>query len=151
MDNSRALRWRGRGLTFEAALYLLTAWLLIAILRFGRWRKLLGPLVTTPSAQRRATTAPRPEDRRLALAVERACGRLAPIRFKCLPRAMAVHWMMRRRGRPCMLVLAILGAQARGTLDDLHAWAERDGAILIGESTLPYRILARFGWPDDRM
>jgi hypothetical protein len=57
---------------------------------------------------------------------------------------MALHWMLRRRHRSSQLVIAVLPEQARGGVDDLHAWIETGGEILIGELDQPFRPIARF-------
>lgn len=132
------MRWRL--LVAEATALLLVAKLLVGSLRFGLWRGLLGSLVAAPAGGAAAEL-----DRSLAAAVERATARL-PGEAKCLPRAIALHWMMRRRGRAGQLVIAALPGDARGGLDDLHAWVEVGGEILIGNLSKPFRPLARFGY-----
>lgn len=131
------IRWRL--LVAEALVLLLVARLLVAGLRFGWWRFLLGPLAAAP-----ATARPSANDRQLARAVDRAALRL-PGQSKCLPRAMTLRWMLARRDRPGQLVIAVLPGAVRGGLDDLHAWVESGGEILIGELDQPFRPLARFG------
>lgn len=131
------MRWRL--LVAEALVLLAAARLLVAGLRFGHWRHLLGP-VTTAVQTRPASAA----DRLLAKAVERASLRL-PGQSKCLPRAMALHWMLRRRNRPAQLVIAVLPGAVRGGVDDLHAWVECGEEVLIGALDQPFHALARFG------
>lgn len=123
----------------EAAALLVLARLLISGLRFGHWRRWLGPLV-----QQSSGSPPSQADLRLANAVQRAALRL-PGAYKCLPQAVALHWMLRWRGRPSDLVIAVLPGAQRGGLDDLHAWVEVGGTILIGALDLPFRPLGRFG------
>ena len=123
----------------EAAALLVLVRLLISGMRFGYWRRWLGPLV-----QHCAATEPSEADRLLALAVVRAAVRL-PGNYKCLPQAIALHWMLRRRRRPSDLVIATLPGERRGGQDQLHAWVEMGGAILIGELDRPYYPLSRFG------
>lgn len=131
------MRWRL--LVAEAMLLLVVARLLVVALPLGWWRGLLGPVVSTPA---RGTAGA--ADRRCARSVERAALRL-PGESKCLPRAMALHWMLARRGRSAQLVIAVLPGTARGGLDDLHAWVELGGEILIGQLDQPFRPLVRFG------
>lgn len=123
---------------------LCAARLLIGAVRFGRWRGLLGPV--DPGNDTTAAPALTRADRHIARTVDRVADRL-PLHFKCLPRAMALHWMLWRRGRGSALVIAVLPGTERGTVDDLHAWVERSGEILIGASDAPYRPLARFAAP----
>jgi hypothetical protein len=134
------IRWRL--LVAEAALLLLAARLLVASLRFGLWRCWLGPVATAAT-----TGIATDSDRLLAKAVDRATLRL-PGQSKCLPRAMALHWMLARRGQGAQLVIAVLPGAARGGLDDLHAWVEAGEEILIGQLDQPFRPLARFGFRD---
>lgn len=131
------MRWRL--LVAEAALLLLAARLLVAWLRLRWWRRLLGPMATGPG-----TVLANEGDRQLARAVKRAALRL-PGNSKCLPQAMALHWMLARRSRPAQLVIGVLPDAERRGLDDLHAWVELDSEILIGELDQPFRPIARFG------
>lgn len=130
-------RWRL--LVGEATLLLLAARMLVACLQLRWWRGLLGPVADRPLPGSAGDS-----DRRLARAVERAARRL-PGQSKCLPRAMALHWMLARRGRPAQLVIAVLPGAARGRLDDLHAWVELGSDILIGALDQPFQPLVRFG------
>jgi Transglutaminase-like superfamily len=130
-------RWRL--LVAEALGWLVLARLLVAGPRLGRWRRWLGPVAHEP-----LTARPDAADHRLAAAVQRAAARL-PGGAKCLPQAMALHWMLRRRSRPSQLVIATLPGAERGRLDSLHAWIEAGGEILIGGLDLPFQPLVRFG------
>jgi hypothetical protein len=134
--------WRARLLTLEAMVALSFARLLIQFVRFRRWRHLLGvtsrkPVSTTDVEASR-------QDHYLARVVERAAQHL-PFETKCLPRAMALFWMLSRRNRDSQLVLAVLPEERRGgSLDDLHAWVEMDRTILIGDTGLKYIEITRF-------
>ena len=140
--------WRARGATLEAMAWLVCARLLIARVPFGRWRPWLG-----------RPAAPEPGDpllrldgnlarRRLARAVARAAGRL-PGESRCLPRAMALQWMLRRRAMGGVLHIGVLPGNARGSLDDLHAWVTRLGEVLIGADQKPHRALFAAANPGD--
>lgn len=141
LDPVQPQGWRARLLTVEALVLLAAARLLVAGVRFRRWRGLLGhpgqrALLHDVMVCRL--------DRYLARVVERASTYL-PFETKCLPRAMALHWMLARRARPAELVLAVLAGSGRGgALDDLHAWVELDEQVLIGASELTYIEVARF-------
>ncbi|MCZ8326303.1 MAG: lasso peptide biosynthesis B2 protein [Sphingomonadaceae bacterium] len=130
------MRWRL--LVAEALALLVLARVLVAGPPLGWWRRWLGPVADGARAE-----PPDRADRQLARAVERATQRL-PGGAKCLPRAMALHWMLRWRHRPSQLVIAVLPGQERGGVDDLHAWIEAGGEILIGELDQPFRPIARF-------
>ncbi len=118
----------------EATLLLLIAQFLVAWVRFGRWRGWLGEIAAMPSS-------PPVSEGRLAKAwqcahaIDRACARLegckAPVP-KCLPRAMALQWMLRRRGMAAVVVIGTArNGRQRGRLGDLHAW------LLLGDNALP--------------
>jgi hypothetical protein len=128
-----AERWRARGATLEAMALLVFARVLIARVPFGRWRSTLGQSVAPSPHDARLQLAANLPGRRLARAVDRAAGRL-PGESLCLPRAMALHWMLSRRGLGGILHIGVRPGQARGGLHDLHAWVVRQGEVLIGRS-----------------
>lgn len=130
---------QARLVTLEAMSLLVQARLLVALRPLSSWRRRLGTLVNEPSHGTGANWG----SRYFARAVERAAGRL-PFETKCLPRAIALHLMLERRGAESQLVMAVLPGAARGKFDDLHAWVEAGGEVLIGASPLPYRAIARF-------
>jgi len=134
--------WKARFLTVEAMSWLLVAWLLIHGSRFGRWRQHLGRVQT------QAGNDDEPDRRHhyLANVVSRGAMRMG-MPQKCLPRAMALHWMLRRRRVRATLVIGMLGRHERGTLDDLHAWVEMSGETIIGDVGQPYSVIARFAYP----
>jgi hypothetical protein len=131
--------WAARFETLEAMAALMLARGLVRLVRFARWRRFLG----SPDAEPPQPAQAPGEAHRLARVVERGAYRL-PGEALCLPRAMALAWMLRRRSWRPVLVIAIVPGHARGTLDDLHAWVELSGEILIGHSDLPHRPIARF-------
>jgi hypothetical protein len=132
--------WRWRGQVAEAMAWLTLSRLAVSFVPFRLWRRLLGRIVTS-SARPCADPC---VARRLAASVERGALRL-PFRTKCLPRALALHAIMRRRGMPALLVIGVLDSQRRGALEDLHAWVETDNGILIGAIAEPFHPLVRFG------
>ena len=80
----------------------------------------------------------------LARAVVRGAARL-PFETKCLPRAVALHTMLRRRRLPSLLVIGVLDPSQRGTIEDLHAWIESGNEVVIGALNQPFHPLVRFG------
>jgi hypothetical protein len=119
----------------EAAILLLLAKSLIWWVPMGLWRRTLGAVGGLPThATRRVEAMP------LVAAVERAGQRL-PGEYVCLPRAMAVQWMLRRRGIGSALVFGIARDMKVGQLHDLHAWVEVGDSIVIG--AMPERSYAR--------
>jgi hypothetical protein len=125
--------WGHRIRVAEAAILLIVARALVAWVPFRWWRSSLGAMqdpkfgdaVALIPSQAAAARA-------VARALERADSRL-PLHFKCLPRAMATQWMLRRRSIPAAVVLGVLVAESRGTINDLHAWVTTGNCVLIGE------------------
>lgn len=122
--------WRLRLRTLEAMAALAAAQGAVKALRFERWRGVLG----WPGD---ASAAQRVEARRLAAHVERAAGRL-PFATRCLPRAVALSVLLRRRTIGHRVVLAARPAPARGDDDDLHAWVEVGGTVVLGDLPGPW-------------
>ena len=70
-----------------------------------------------------------------------------PWHSRCLVRAAAVKWMLRRRRIPSTLYLGVaLGATKPW---DAHAWVRAGPTVLTGHPHhLNYRVLAKFGDPE---
>lgn len=113
---------------------LIGARLLVAAVPMARWRRTLGS--SAPGQPEDAAAA-----RRLAVHVERAAGRL-PVTLRCLPRAIALSWLLRRAGIAHHLVIAARPAGQRDAEDALHAWIESDGVIVLGELPGPWLTIA---------
>ncbi|HOB13270.1 MAG TPA: lasso peptide biosynthesis B2 protein [Novosphingobium sp.] len=133
----RAETWRLRLRTAEALADLAMARAAIALAPFRRWDGWLG--LAGPGPEPDAVR----EAHRLARHVDRAAQRL-PFEIKCLPRAMALSRMLRRRGVPHRLVLAVRPADLRGGNDDLHAWIEVEKTIVIGDLPGPWTAVFSF-------
>jgi Transglutaminase-like superfamily len=133
------MRWLGRGLSnihraaswfrpgplvAEAVILLLIARLLIRFDPLRWWRASLGRVGPCPHLCGKRS------NRQVVRAVIRATQRL-PLEMICLPRAMAVQWMMRRR-QPSALVFGTLPERGTANLRALHAWVEVDAEIIIG-------------------
>lgn len=118
-------------------LLLCAARLAVALVPFRLWRGSLGRIeglgrsLPGPDQVRQA--------RRLALHVERAATRL-PFATKCLPRAMALAWLLRREGLGYSCKLAVRPAMQRGTIEDLHAWIECGDSTVLGELPGPWIV-----------
>lgn len=84
------------------------------------------------------------EAKRIAAHVEWGARRL-PFATKCLPRAMALSWMLRRRRVAHVVVFAVRPAHLRGSDDDLHAWVEVGGEKIIGDLPGPWLETLRIG------
>lgn len=122
--------WRLRLRTLEAMSGLTCARLLIAWVPLERWRHRLG--VTGQTGVDQLADA-----RRLAAHVARASGRV-PFRAKCLPQALALSWMLRKRDIAHDLVIAARPAGTRHGDDDLHAWVEAGETVVLGELPGPW-------------
>ena len=140
-------RWRARGATLEAIVWLGLARLLVARVRFGRWRAWLGVPVAAGTRDPTLRLDDNLSRRRLARAVARGAARL-PGESRCLAQAMALQWMLRRRGLGGVIHLGVLPGDKRGGLDDLHAWVTRSGEILVGASEEPHCPLFAAANPD---
>lgn len=131
-------RWRNRIAVIEAAFLLILAKFLVRFVRLGAWRMTLGGLINQKTsadeaieAQPSADPIIHAESTRIARCVYRAVGRL-PGRTKCLPQAVALQWMLKRRSISSRLVIAALKTPETPDADPFHAWVERGEIMLIG-------------------
>ena len=120
-----------KAMALEAASFLLLAWLLVEYVPMRHWRR---RLVTAKGSGANGARLPRAPERRLprkAARVVRRVARHVPFPAVCLPQAMALQWMLRRRGVESRLVLgARRGARRQGL--DFHAWLIVGGECVIG-------------------
>jgi hypothetical protein len=123
-----------------AAIMLGRARLTVAALRFARWRDSLGG--GPPPAPDEIAEAVR-----LAAHVEWAA-RLLPFDTKCLPRAMALSWLLRGRCIGHAVIFAVRPAETRPSDDDLHAWVEVAGKPILGDLPGPWVETLRLGESD---
>lgn len=110
--------------------------LVVAFAPFDRWSGTLGR--SGGSARKLA------EAQRLARQVDWAAHKL-PFETRCLPRAIALSWLLRRRNIGHAVVFAVRPAEHRGKADALHAWVEIGGTKLIGELPGPWLQTLRLG------
>lgn len=129
--------WTLRLRTLEAMAELVRAHIAIAALPLPRWSRRFALSGTAETAQIALA-------RCLAAHVVRGAGRL-PIASKCLPQALALSRMLRRRGVPHRLIVAVRPAAARGRGDDLHAWIELAGQTVLGELPGPWLPVLSLG------
>ena len=135
----RTERWRSRLRTAAAMTALGWARLVVAAMPFERWRTSLG------GEAGKLAREPRPKEaRRLAAQVEWAA-KLLPLPTKCLPRAMALSWILRRKRIGHVVVFAVRPTQMRGSKDDLHAWIEVAGEAVLGDLPGPWIETLRLG------
>ncbi len=102
----------------------------VALVPLERWRGRFG---MAGSAAPEALA----EAQRLAAHVRRGAGRL-PFHVKCLPQALALSRMLRRRRIAHSLIIAARPDTARTGQDDLHAWIELGSAIVLGDLPGPW-------------
>jgi hypothetical protein len=81
---------------------------------------------------------------RFAAHVEWAA-RLLPFSTKCLPRAMALSWILRSMGIAHCVTFAVRPAEHGGSDDQLHAWVDVAGETIIGELPGPWVETLRLG------
>ena len=142
-----------KAMALEAALLLLLARLLVAHAPMRHWRRWLvtteepAPAGGPPAVPHAAFSAGDPEEPapagehlarapqqrlpRRAARIVRRVARHVPFPAVCLPQAMALQWMLRRRGVASRL---FFGAR-RKTQDsglDFHAWLTAGGECVIG-------------------
>ena len=133
----RANRLRGRLGTMRAAGALTAARLLVTFAPFKRWSNTLGGWGSSGGGSLA-------EAQRLARQVEWAAERL-PFETKCLPRSMALSWILRGKGIGHSLVLAARPEELRDSTDALHAWVEVKGTRIIGDLPGPWLEMLRLG------
>ena len=111
----------------------------IAALPFRWWRVTLGG-----KAEWRGGEEPAARARQLAAHVEWGARRL-PMSLKCLPKAMALSWMLQSQKIRHCVIFAVRPPELRSSDDQLHAWVEMDGEAMIGELPGPWVMTLRLG------
>jgi hypothetical protein len=129
-------RYRGWLRTLEAAALLGIARILVAVVRMGRWSTSLGTRnLADPASPALLSQIEGKLARKLARKVGRAAV-LLPGRSKCLPQAMALQWMLRRRQIPSRMVIAAQLPPFQAGEDRFHAWIElgnaAEGEMILG-------------------
>lgn len=130
--------------TLEAMALLLAARFLVRFVPLRRWNRLLGKSspYAPPTGEQRSDPAEEEPVRQCAAAVRRAAFRLPAT--LCLPQAIGLHWMLRRRGIANAVIVGIRPSSERGTLHDLHAWVEWRGRTVLGDSGGNHASLLQF-------
>ncbi|HEX8626492.1 MAG TPA: lasso peptide biosynthesis B2 protein [Allosphingosinicella sp.] len=119
----------------EALAALTLASLAIALLPFRR-------VAATASAPARGPVRTDPESVRRARSAVTGWSRRVPWRTVCFQKGLAVHWMLRRRGIPSVL---LYGVRREGDGLAAHVWVDVDGETVIGgEEAAGFACLARF-------
>lgn len=135
--------WKGRLRTASAMLVLGIAQFTVSFVPFHRWRGSLGTKNRGGSEGRLESSAVE-AGRRTAAIVERAAERL-PFTTKCLPRAVALSWLLQRHALAHSVIFAVRPSHLRHSADALHAWVEVNGAKIIGELPGPWLETLRMG------
>lgn len=117
------------------------AQLLVSCVSFERWRHTLGSIKPNGGFGDGIDKA-----KSLAADVEWAAKRL-PFETKCLARAMALSWTLRRKLIEHAIIFAIRPTKLRDSADALHAWVEVDGEKILGDLPGPWIETARLGEP----
>jgi len=132
-----------RRAALEAMCFLVIAWVMVRMVPFRHWGRLLGPRVEGELPEH--SMAMDAATRHVRWSVESVAHHL-PWHSTCLMRALAGRLMLRRRGIASQIVLAARPASA-GALE-AHAWLTACDGIVLGESeAADYRPLAQFGEP----
>lgn len=132
-------RWQSRLRTAVAMAALCWARFVVGAMPFNWWRNTLGGTGRTQPADQDTARA-----RRFAAHVDWAAKKL-PIAMKCLPRAVALSWILRSNGIAHSVVFAVRPARQRGSDDQLHAWVEIGGETIIGDLPGPWVETLRLG------
>ena len=126
---------------------LCVARLAVQLLPFRYWRATLGRLAPENSGPAVGELAGQAAGaaRRLAVHVERGAARL-PFATKCLPRAMALCWLLRAANVGYVFKIAARPAAARQAVrlagqHNLHAWVDVGGATVIGAMPGPWLVV----------
>ena len=119
----------------EALAALALASLAIALLPFRK-------VAAAASAPGRGPPRHDAETVRRVRGVVQGWARRVPWRAVCFQRGLALHWMLRRRGIPSVL---LYGARRQGDGLSAHVWVDVDGETVIGgEEAANFTCLARF-------
>lgn len=114
----------------------------VGAVKFTHWRNRLG--TRRGDSPRARSNHDLEKGRRAAALIEHAARRL-PFQTKCLPRAVALSWLLRRERVSHTLVFALRPATHRPSPDLLHAWVEISANKIIGELEGPWIETLRLG------
>lgn len=134
--------WRARLRTAEAMLRLWHARRLVRHRTFAAWRARLGTPLPRDAPPPDAHTHAQAEAWALARHVDRAAWRMGD-EWLCLPRAIALAGMLRRRGIGYALSIAARPQAARTGSDDLHAWIDVGPLRVIGDLPGEWAVIHR--------
>jgi hypothetical protein len=119
---------RIRSALFGALPVVATVRLALWIVPFRTTRRFVGSISPHGSA-----AAPDPSEVRRLVRAVRAASRLVP-QATCLTQAIALHYLLARRGRAARIHIGVRRAESGGF--ESHAWVELDGVVVIGGGDL---------------
>jgi len=100
-----------------------------------------------------ASPDPRVDDAALAEWVDRVLGKLPPPwKLTCLRRAVVLHYLLRKTGRPADLMIGVKRNEQQALA--AHAWLAREGAPYLESGADPassYQVLAAFSSVPERL
>lgn len=124
---------RTKAVALEAALALLVARLLVEHVPMRLWRRRLNTVGDSAGpAEGPGGPPPLRVPRNVARVVRKVARRLPWLRARCLPKAMAAQWMLRRRKIRSRLVFGARRATSPETSLEFHAWLIVAGECVIG-------------------
>lgn len=138
----------------RAAAFLVVARFAVRFIPLRFWRFSLGTM-DEPAAQDEPSGQDEPAAEgscdlaklRHALMIGRCidrAGEILPGESRCLPKAVALQWLLRLTGIPSRLVIAFNITDRTGK-DAYHAWVERGGEMLVGRcDRASYRRILSF-------
>ena len=113
---------------------------LVSCVPLRMWSATLGVVAKCPPEQTIPSDETFSATHRLAVNVERVAARL-PFETRCLHRAMTLAWMLWSNGISYNLKIAVRPSKARTGRDDLHAWVEAGGKIVLGDLPGPWAVI----------
>jgi hypothetical protein len=135
LTRPRRLRLSDGPILAEALAALALASLAIALLPFRR----VAAAASAPGHRKLRADS---EAVRRARSAVNGWARRVPWRTVCFQKGLALHWMLRRRGIPSVL---LYGARRQGDGLAAHVWVDVDGETVIGGEEAPnFACLARF-------
>jgi hypothetical protein len=138
LNRARDLGLGGWLLLTQAALLVLLTRVALRLLGWRRWHALLAAGLP---GEGRVAAAGLPEAQATARAVRAVARRMAG-RNGCLPSALALWWLLRRRGIAGQLHF---GFRKRGRKFEAHAWVQHQGLVFDGadHAAAPFQSFGR--------
>jgi hypothetical protein len=127
----RFLRLKGieQRLVLEAAAALIGAWVGLRLIGFRRWKQILERLTPAPARRRESAeqTQMLQDSANMIARMQATAERHIFFRANCLENALALSWLLRRRG---IFPDLRIGGRKQGDRFEAHAWVEVAGKVL---------------------